>query len=174
MKKGLFLLFLISLSVILFWGCSQFADSIPATTTKVISNEDVRALFPGHFVYCGDASYAEVNPAFAEKWHSYMGKVMDLLGMATNWSNQFDCNRFANVKLAVIHVRFLVDTWHKRNPGQGPAAAEFWYLVGGQAGQGHAIIATIENGQVAFRDIYSSKVLNLTQEEKDSAFLIKF
>jgi len=98
------------------WGCSQFADSIPATTQKVLTRIEVLDHFPGKFVIFGDATYAEVNPAFAERWHSYTAKVMDLLGMSSNWTEQFDCNRFANVKLAVIHIRFLVDTWLARNP----------------------------------------------------------
>lgn len=160
-------------------ACSQFADSTPATTSVVLTQAQLRAHFPGQSVIVGDTSYVEVNPAFAAKWHDYTGSVMNLLGMASNWSAQFDCNRFANVKLAVIHIRFLVDTWHARNPGQGPACGEYWYLpanlplVNGQR-QGHAILVTIEGGRRVFRDIYSSRELALSPAEVQSAFLIKF
>jgi hypothetical protein len=170
------------LSATAFWGCSQFGDSIKATTGVVHTGAHVASFFPGKTVLLGDASYAEVNPAFAPKWHSYTASVMDMLGMATNWSAQFDCNRFANVKLAVIHVRFLVDTWHARAPGQGPAVAEYWYTPnavygGAAANQGrptHAILVTIEGGRRVFRDIYTSNALTLTAFETESAFLVKF
>lgn len=160
-------------------GCSQFADSSPATIGPVITAQQVVAFFPGKTVIVGDQTYAEVNPAFSPKWHDYTASVMSMLGMSTKWSEQFDCNRFANVKLAVIHVRFLVDTWNARQPGQGPAAGEFWYLPDGLplvngARQGHAILVTIEGGRRVFRDIYSSRELTLSIVEQQSVYLIKF
>lgn len=162
-------------------ACSQFADSTPCTTGRTYTAAEVRALFPGQAVICGDTTYAEVNPAFAPKWHDYTGSVMSLLGMSSNWSTTFDCNRFANVKLAVIHVRYLVDTWNARKPSQGPAAGEYWYRP--DAGKpdaatglkpGHAILVTIEGGAVTFRDIYSPRALTLSAVERRSAMLIKF
>lgn len=163
-------------------GCSQLPDSTKCVTDRVHSRNELASFYPGKYVICGDTSYSEVNPAFAEKWHSYTSKVMNLLGMSPTWSEQFDCNRFANVKLTVIHIRFLVDTWHARQPGAGAAAGEAWYIPnavpGGQilnAGRpAHAIIATIEGGQRMFRDIYTSKTITLTQAEYDSIFLLKF
>lgn len=102
---------------------------------------------------------------------------MDLLGMAPNWSNQFDCNRFALVKLTVIHVRYLVDTWHARNPAQAPAAGEVWYLPDANRATGirHAIVVAIETGgRKVYRDIYSSKEVRLSQTEEESIGLVKF
>ena len=164
------------------WGCSQFGDAIKCTTEVTLTVPQLRTYFPNHIVIVGDTTYAEVNPLFAPKWHDYTGRVMSLLGMSPNWSQQFDCNRFANVKLAVIHVRFLVDTWHARKPGASPAVAEFWYTPHATPGgiaynrgkPGHAILVTIEGGKRVFRDIYSAKTLNLTQHEVDSAYLVKF
>ena len=181
-RRALLFFLLLSPFVWLFKGCSQFADSTPCTTSTVYTAAQIRGFFPNHSVIQGDISYAEVNPAFAPKWHDYMGKVMSLLGMAANWTNQFDCNRFANVKLAVIHIRFLVDTWHKRQPGTSPAAGEFWFIPGAIPGgwlanlgrPGHAIVVTIEGGQKTFRDIYTERALTLTAAEQESAYLIKF
>lgn len=162
-------------------ACSQFPDSVPCTTGKVYTRFDIIAMFPNKYVLMADESYAEVNPAFAAQWHKYANSVMDLLGMTPNWSSQFDCNRFALVKLAVIHVRYLVDTWHKRAPSQAVAAGECWYFP--ENGKpdpttglkpGHAIVVTIENGGPAFRDIYTDRQLFLTPQERASIFLLKF
>ncbi len=172
---------ILSLPLWFLFACSQFADSTPCTTGRVLTAAQVRALFPGQTVICGDQSYAEVNPAFAPKWHDYTGSVMSLLGMSAKWSTTFDCNRFANVKLTVIHVRYLVDTWNERKPGQAPAAAEFWYIPDASkpdpvtgARVGHAIVVTIEGGAVTFRDIYTARALTLSATERRSAMLIKF
>lgn len=162
-----------------FWGCSQFSDSTKVTTGRSFTQSEVRAHFsPLTLVLMADSSYAEVNSEFANgEWHSYTNKVMDLLGMAPNWSNQFDCNRFALVKLTVIHVRYLVDTWHARNPAQAPAAGEVWYLpdTNRVTGIRHAIVVAIETGgRKVYRDIYSSKEVRLSQTEEESIGLVKF
>ena len=177
LKRKSFIIFVATM-LLLAWGCSQFPDSVKCTTGKTLTQVEIRNLFPRAPVIFGDTSYAEVNPAFSEKWHSYTSKVMDVLGMAPNWSQQFDCNRFALVKLAVIHIRFLVDTWHSRNPGQAPAAGELWYTPdlqpsGGQK-VGHAILVTIEGGRKVYRDIYSSKELTLSSSEENSIWMVKF
>jgi hypothetical protein len=99
---------------------------------------------------------------------------MFMLGMAANWTEQFDCNRFATIKVAVMHVRYLVDTWLDRKPASAPAVGEFYYNIGGVEGRGHAIIVTIENGKKTYRDVYSSKELTLTTEEEASVLYIKF
>lgn len=178
MKKSIKIaLFLVALLVLPF-GCSQFSDSTKCTGPRSYTQAEVRAMFnPLTLVLMGDANYAEVNPEFAGPWHDYTNKVMNLLGMAPNWNQQFDCNRFALMKLAVIHVRFLVDTWHSRNPAQAPAAGEIWYTPDSTraAGIRHAIIVTIETGgRKVYRDIYSAKELRLTQTEEDSIGMVKF
>lgn len=176
LKRKHFIAFAI-LALFLAWGCSQFPDSIKCTTDRTFSQAELRNFFPGKVIICGDSSYAEVNPAFSEKWHSYTSRVMDILGMSPNWSQQFDCNRFTLVKLAVIHIRFLVDTWHARNPVQSPAAGEIWYIPDNQPlGQvnGHSTIVTIEGGRKVYRDIYSSKILTLSPFEESSIWMIKF
>lgn len=172
---SLFVLLVVALTALA--SCSQFPDSVSCTTGKSYTPDEIRSMFPDKYILFADQSYSEVNPAFSgAKWHDYTGSVMNLLGMAPNWSQQFDCNRFALVKLAVIHARFLIDTWHSRKPSEAVAAGECWYIRGMASGSpgGHAIIVTIENGRPAFRDIYSEKQLFLTKQEMDSIFLLKF
>ena len=48
-----------ALGVPFLWSCSQFADSTPCTTAKPLTAAQLRALFPGRNVLCGDATYAE-------------------------------------------------------------------------------------------------------------------
>ncbi len=160
---------------------SQFSDHPKCTTDKILTAPEVRARFPGQWVICGDDSYAEVNPAFASKWHDYMGKVMYLLGSTTSWSERLDCNRFVTIKLAVIYLRYLVDTWHQNGAAQSPAVGEFWYTPDNGEPDAvtkrkptHAVIVDIEGGLVSFRDIYTEHLLLLSPAERASAFLIKF
>lgn len=170
-------LWLLAILVLIAVGCSQLSDSVKPTTDKVYTGAQVRAMFPTlNGVLLADETYAEVNPEYAQSWHDTTGRVMSFLGMSAQWSQTFDCNRFVNVKLAVIHVRYLVNTWHARKPSQSAAAGEVWYVAQGTGGLrgSHATVVTIEAGKPVFRDVYSSRVLPLTQDEIATINLIKF
>ena len=148
-------------------------------TDKVITQAELRAIVPFPVVYCADQTYQAVNPAFATDWDNWTDKVISYLGATSVWRAEFDCNRFTTLKLAVISVRYVVDTFHLRRIAQAPAAGEIWYIPArAPVGSSHSAIITLEDSpagpKIVYRDTYSANELKLTPAEVNSIFFIRF
>ncbi len=164
------------------WIASCSKNYNKCVTPQVLTGAEVRALFPGKIVNLGDTSYQVVNSGFASDWDSWTDRTIMYLGATPVWRTQFDCNRFTSIKLAVMSVRFIVDTFHDSNVAQAPAAGEIWYIPdvapNGFKGAGHSSIVTIESGttgpRLVYRDIYSATELKMSQREIQSIYFIRF
>jgi hypothetical protein len=172
MKKFNIVLILVSLFLI---GCAPQGEVVgPPPKNPVLTNQEMSFQVFGslrNYPITGDANYSVFD---ADKLGGYYDEYRkDLFEKGVvRWDRQFDCNRFSQSFASFLQIKHLVESRKEFGQGEALAVAELYYKKNGVTG--HAINLILTKDGFIFFEPQTGKILNLTQAEKDSIFLIKF
>lgn len=140
--------------------------SVTLTTGRVFTRADMqRQTSTNHF---GDAAYAEVNSAWLAKFHEEFRRELHRLGIV-RWNDRFDCNRFAELFIALAQARFYRESFHSDTSARALAMGPYWYVRDDGRGT-HAVVQVLtERGRI-FVDPQLGEEVKLTRNETSLAF----
>jgi hypothetical protein len=145
-------------------GCAKKA--IPQATAIVLSISEIRTELPS--AYFGDTSYAEVNSAWLPTYYEQFRQTLFDQGV-TKWDSRFDCNHFATYYAALAQTKFYAANFQSWTKAQSLAVGTFWYIS--RRGV-HAIAFAVTERGLIFVEPQTGREVNLTQSERQSAFLV--
>jgi len=119
----------------------------------------------------GDANYSVFDISKLGKYYDEYRQDLFNKGVV-RWDRQFDCNRFSQSFASFLQIKHLVESRKEFGEGEALAVAELYYKKDGTVG--HAINLILTKDGFIFFEPQTGKMLNLTQTEKESIFLIKF
>lgn len=166
---ALFGVFLTTLSMLPFFGCSKQPERAnPAVTARVLSPADLQLQLGG--TLCGDSAYAEVSSASLRPYYDEFRQALFDQGV-TKWDSRFDCNHFASYYVARAQAQFYLANFQKRTAPQTLALGVIWY----QSPRGpHAIVAAFTERGLLFIEPQTGGELQLSPTERANAWLKLF
>lgn len=166
---GLLLLGLVIWIVALGCGCSKSSGSTAVKTSgAVVTSVQLNAEFG--YVYAGDQTYAVVKSETLKGFYDDFRQQIFDQGVV-NWDDRFDCNHFAGYYVALAQTRYYLANFQSRSAANTLALGTYWYH---SAKGGHAIVAAMTERGVVFIEPQTGKEVNLTDAEKQSAYLKVF
>lgn len=135
-------------------------------TGRVFTQEEVRARTAS--LAFGDNSYAEVNSAWLERFHTDFRTELFRQGIVRA-DERFDCNRYAEFFIGLAQVRFYREAFHSQLPAEALALAPYWYVRGDGRGSHAVVQALTERGRL-FIDPQTGAEVYLTPQEHATAF----
>jgi len=127
-------------------------------------------------IFIADADYASPNKSWVigKFYNSYRNWLQK--HQLNKWESYYDCNRFAytfSVFASFCHAKTM-QVYEKmgRQTFQGISIGVIYYNIGGKRGNGHAINFFVTEGKVHYIEPQNGKIINLTKEEKDSAWFV--
>lgn len=148
---------------------SGSARGATSFTGRVYSKAEVRRQVP--LVILGDDAYAEVNSAWLRTWYASFRAELFRMGVV-KWDQRFDCNRFAEIYTGLAQVNFFRESFHSATPAKALAVGQFWYVR--EKGGAHAIVQALTERGPVFIDPQTGEEMNLTPNERKSAYFQVF
>jgi hypothetical protein len=126
-------------------GAKVTRGSVTLTTGRVFTRADMQRQTSTN--YFGDEAYAEVNSAWLPKFNQEFRRELHRLGIV-RWNDRFDCNRFAELFIALAQARFYRESFHSDTPARALAMGPYWYVR--EDGRGtHAVVQVLtERGRI--------------------------
>lgn len=183
MLKQIF--FALSLLLLASCGPQKEAPNAPTVsrgqihvTNSRITPAELRALFAPMYIYVFDESYAPFNEGYLPALHTEFINTLSRLGLSNQWRPEFDCDSFATLKMGVAQALYTVQSFHDSQPAQSVAFGEVVYVIEKTktAHMLNVIVARENDGrlQVRYVDIYSGKIMELSDLEKKSITYVRF
>jgi hypothetical protein len=147
-------------------GAKVTRGSVTLTTGRVFTRADMQRQTSTN--YFGDEAYAEVNSAWLPKFNQEFRRELHRLGIV-RWNDRFDCNRFAELFIALAQARFYRESFHSDTPARALAMGPYWYVR--EDGRGtHAVVQVLtERGRI-FVDPQTGGEVQLTRSEAALAY----
>jgi len=121
-------------------------------------------------IFIGDKTYSIPNKSWIKKEYYNIYKKFMQDNQLYQWKENNDCDQFASI------YRILAQSLHAKqlqSSAESITVGEMWYMKDGYGG--HAInLVVVDNFQVMFIEPQNGVQLNLTQEELNTCWLIRF
>ena len=158
-----------------WWRYRFVSDNKPKITDSLVSSS-VHQMFNktkayyGNSIKLADTDYYKVDKDWLlGPWYNYYKKLLSGLNIK-GWSEDFDCDNFADLYMATVQVCHKVNNVDKG----GLAVGVVWYVQ--DSGGGHAINVAVINAmsELLFIEPQSGEVLCLTNTEFRSIYFVRF
>jgi len=159
----------LSCGLLIILSCaSANAKAVLPSTGREVALATLQQELP--FASIGGRAYAEVSSTWLNQFYGKYRSELANLGIV-KWDDRFDCRRFAGMFIELAQAEFYVKMFHAQTPANSLALGQVWYRPE-KSPTGHAIVvAFTERGRV-FLDPQSGREVALSEQERNSIYMI--